>query len=87
MPIRPSAKAIIIQHNALLAIKKRDRKGDYYILPGGGQMVKLFMTRFGANAKRKSVRRWMWAICSLCETTSAKTMSSQMMRWSVKPTP
>ncbi len=36
MPIRPSAKAIIIQHNALLAIKKRDRKGDYYILPGGG---------------------------------------------------
>lgn len=37
MPIRPSAKAIIIQDNALLAIKKRDRKGDYYILPGGGQ--------------------------------------------------
>ncbi|MEW9110015.1 MAG: NUDIX domain-containing protein [Cytobacillus gottheilii] len=37
MAIRNSAKAIIVQDNALLAIKKRDEAGGYYILPGGGQ--------------------------------------------------
>jgi 8-oxo-dGTP diphosphatase len=35
--IRTAAKAIIIQNGQLLAIKKRDDQGDYYILPGGGQ--------------------------------------------------
>lgn len=37
MPIRNSAKAIIIQDDQLLAIKKEDQEGVYYILPGGGQ--------------------------------------------------
>ncbi len=34
-----SAKAIIIHDDHLLAIRKRDRDGLYYILPGGGQEV------------------------------------------------
>lgn len=37
VPIRNSAKAIIIQDDQLLAIKKEDHEGVYYILPGGGQ--------------------------------------------------
>ncbi|GIN74132.1 DNA mismatch repair protein MutT [Bacillus sp. J14TS2] len=37
MNIRNSAKAIIIQDGQLLAIKKQDIDGVYYILPGGGQ--------------------------------------------------
>lgn len=37
MPIRNSVKAIIIRDNQLLAIKKEDQEGFYYILPGGGQ--------------------------------------------------
>ncbi|KGR75633.1 NUDIX domain-containing protein [Ureibacillus sinduriensis] len=37
MPIRNSAKAIIVHGDRLLAIKKKDRDGYYYILPGGGQ--------------------------------------------------
>ena len=37
MPIRNSVKAIIIQNNHLLVIKKEDNEGIYYILPGGGQ--------------------------------------------------
>ncbi|CDO03859.1 NUDIX domain protein [Oceanobacillus picturae] len=37
MGIRNSAKAIIIQEAQLLAIKKQDQDGYYYILPGGGQ--------------------------------------------------
>ncbi len=37
MPIRNSVKAIIIQDDRLLAIKKEDHEGVYYILPGGGQ--------------------------------------------------
>jgi ADP-ribose pyrophosphatase YjhB (NUDIX family) len=36
-PIRNSAKAIIIQDDRLLTIKKQDDEGFYYILPGGGQ--------------------------------------------------
>ena len=37
MSIRNSVKAIIIQNNQLLVIKKEDHEGVYYILPGGGQ--------------------------------------------------
>ncbi|MBS4189353.1 NUDIX domain-containing protein [Bacillus sp. FJAT-49705] len=37
MGIRNSAKAVILQDEKLLAIKKQDRDGYYYILPGGGQ--------------------------------------------------
>ena len=37
MAIRNSAKAVIIQDNKLLAIKKEDKDGYYFILPGGGQ--------------------------------------------------
>jgi 8-oxo-dGTP diphosphatase len=37
MGIRNSAKAFIVQDDKLLAIKKRDKDGYYYILPGGGQ--------------------------------------------------
>jgi 8-oxo-dGTP diphosphatase len=35
--IRNSAKAIIIQEGRILAIKAEDEKGDWYLLPGGGQ--------------------------------------------------
>ncbi|QCR34116.1 NUDIX domain-containing protein [Lysinibacillus sp. SGAir0095] len=37
MAIRNSAKGIIVKDNKLLAIKKEDKDGYYYILPGGGQ--------------------------------------------------
>lgn len=37
MNIRNSAKAVIVQDNELLVIKKEDKEGFYYILPGGGQ--------------------------------------------------
>ena len=37
MGIRNSAKAIIIEDTKLLAIKKQDKDGYYFILPGGGQ--------------------------------------------------
>ena len=37
MPIRNSVKAIIIQNDQLLVIKKEDHEGVYYLLPGGGQ--------------------------------------------------
>lgn len=36
-PIRNSAKAVIISSGRLLVIKCRDEKGDFYLLPGGGQ--------------------------------------------------
>ena len=36
-PIRNSAKAIIIRDGSLLAIRNRDKEGDGYSLPGGGQ--------------------------------------------------
>lgn len=35
--IRNSAKAIIIRDGCLLLIRNRDRQGDWFILPGGGQ--------------------------------------------------
>ena len=37
-PVRNSAKAIIVRHGCLLAIKNVDTEGDWYILPGGGQL-------------------------------------------------
>lgn len=36
-PIRTAARAVIICDGKLLAIKMRDPRGVYYILPGGGQ--------------------------------------------------
>jgi 8-oxo-dGTP pyrophosphatase MutT (NUDIX family) len=35
--IRTATRAIIIHENNLLAIKMRDRSGEFYLLPGGGQ--------------------------------------------------
>ena len=35
--IRNSAKALIIQDGKMLAVKIRDEKEEWYILPGGGQ--------------------------------------------------
>ena len=37
MGVRNSAKAVIVQEGKLLAIKKQDKEGFYYVLPGGGQ--------------------------------------------------
>ena len=37
MNIRNSAKAVIILDDKLLAIKKEDIEGYYFVLPGGGQ--------------------------------------------------
>lgn len=36
-PVRTSAKALIINDNKLLAVKKEDNGSPFYILPGGGQ--------------------------------------------------
>lgn len=36
-PVRNSVKALIIRDNKLLCIRKTDKKGFYYLLPGGGQ--------------------------------------------------
>lgn len=35
--VRISAKAIIIRNGRLLLMRAKDRDGDYYLLPGGGQ--------------------------------------------------
>ncbi|MGC9450653.1 MAG: NUDIX domain-containing protein [Oceanipulchritudo sp.] len=35
--IRSAARAVIISNGCLLATKMRDKRGVYYILPGGGQ--------------------------------------------------
>ncbi|MGD9091859.1 MAG: NUDIX domain-containing protein [Anaerolineales bacterium] len=37
-PIRNSAKAIIIHDGHILAVKYADQSGEYYALPGGGQL-------------------------------------------------
>lgn len=37
MNIRNSAKAVIIQDDKLLVIKREDSEGYYFVLPGGGQ--------------------------------------------------
>jgi ADP-ribose pyrophosphatase YjhB (NUDIX family) len=37
MRIRTSIKAIIHQNESILFIKKQDKQGYYYLLPGGGQ--------------------------------------------------
>jgi 8-oxo-dGTP diphosphatase len=37
LKVRTSAKAIIIENGRILLAKMRDSRGDYYILPGGGQ--------------------------------------------------
>ena len=36
--VRTSAKALVIKDGCMLAIKLRDQDGDFYIMPGGGQM-------------------------------------------------
>ncbi len=36
-PVRTAARAVVICDGKLLATKMRDRRGVYYILPGGGQ--------------------------------------------------
>ena len=36
-PARISAKAIVIEDGRLLLLRMRDREGDWYLLPGGGQ--------------------------------------------------
>ena len=35
--VRSAARALIIQDARLLAVAMRDERGDFYILPGGGQ--------------------------------------------------
>lgn len=36
-PVRTAARAVVIHDGKLLATKMQDRRGIYYILPGGGQ--------------------------------------------------
>ena len=36
-PIRNSAKALIIKDGKMAAVKMRDKSGEWYIMPGGGQ--------------------------------------------------
>src|SRR5471032_1811170 len=35
--VRTAARAVVVRDGRLLAIAMRDREGDFYILPGGGQ--------------------------------------------------
>jgi ADP-ribose pyrophosphatase YjhB (NUDIX family) len=35
--VRTAARAVVVSDGRLLAIAMRDREGDFYILPGGGQ--------------------------------------------------
>lgn len=37
-PVRTAARAVVIHDGKLLATKMRDKRGVYYILPGGGQL-------------------------------------------------
>ena len=37
MRVRISAKALVIRRGRILLMKARDRSGEYYLLPGGGQ--------------------------------------------------
>ena len=37
MKLRNSAKAVIVRNDSLLAVRLCDVRGDFYILPGGGQ--------------------------------------------------
>ncbi|HEY3250974.1 MAG TPA: NUDIX domain-containing protein [Ignavibacteria bacterium] len=37
LKVRSSNKAVIIKDNHILAVKKKDANGFFYILPGGGQ--------------------------------------------------
>lgn len=37
-PIRVSVKAIILDNDRILTCRNRDSAGDWYILPGGGQL-------------------------------------------------
>lgn len=36
--VRTAARAVVVRDGRLLAITMRDREGDFYILPGGGQL-------------------------------------------------
>ena len=37
--VRTSAKALVIRDGRMLAVKLRDRDGEFYIMPGGGQQA------------------------------------------------
>lgn len=37
LPVRTAARAVVVRDGRLLAITMRDRQGEFYILPGGGQ--------------------------------------------------
>jgi ADP-ribose pyrophosphatase YjhB (NUDIX family) len=37
-PIRNCAKAIIVRDGSILAVKYADEGGEYFALPGGGQL-------------------------------------------------
>lgn len=37
-PIRVSVKALILEKNKILMTRNRDAIGDWYLLPGGGQI-------------------------------------------------
>ncbi|MGJ3241339.1 MAG: NUDIX domain-containing protein [Opitutales bacterium] len=36
-PVRTAARALILQEGRLLCIRMQDKRGQFYILPGGGQ--------------------------------------------------
>jgi ADP-ribose pyrophosphatase YjhB (NUDIX family) len=37
LSVRTAARAVVVRDGCLLAVTMRDRQGDFYILPGGGQ--------------------------------------------------
>ena len=37
LTVRTAARAVVVREGRLLAITMRDRQGDFFILPGGGQ--------------------------------------------------
>ena len=55
--VRVSVKAIIIQNGNILLLQNKDRDGEWFSLPGGGQeMEKPLPSHPGAHV------RWMAAI-------------------------
>ena len=42
--VRTSAKGLVIKDGRMLAIKLKDQDGDFYIMPGGGQVAGELLT-------------------------------------------
>lgn len=52
--VRNAAKALIIKDDKMLAIKISDGKNEWYIMPGGGRLLRSFyLKRFAEKWQKK----------------------------------